>query len=88
MSKIRPYFIILAVIITVLGLFYVWTTMESLKLGYEIEKLSAVKTKIEHENKELLIKKTALDSPSRIYVIAKKMGFFYPKEGEIIMVND
>ncbi len=88
MSKIRPYFIVIVIVLTVLGIFYVWTSMESIKLGYDISKLNAVKAKLEHKHKELLIKKTALDSPSRIYAVAKKMGFIYPKEGEIIMVHD
>ncbi len=88
MSKIKPYFIVLIIILTVLGIFYVWTTMESIKLGYDITKLNDVKSKLEHKRKELLIKKTALSSPSRIYGIAGKMGFIYPEEGEIIMVHD
>ncbi len=88
MSKIKPYFIVLVIILTVLGIFYVWTTMESIKLGYNITKLNNTISKLEHKHKELLIKKTALSSPSRIYGIAGKMGFIYPKEGEIIMVHD
>ncbi|MDA8298764.1 MAG: cell division protein FtsL [Deltaproteobacteria bacterium] len=88
MTKIKPYFIILVIILTILGIFYVWTAMESIKLGYDITKLNDIKSKLEHKNKKLLIKKTALSSPSRIYGIAKKMGFIYPKEGEIIMVHD
>ncbi len=88
MSKIKPYFIVSIIIFTILGMFYVWTTMESIKLGYDINKLNVVKSRLEHKHKELVIKKTALSSPSRIYRIAKKMGFVYPKEGEIIMVND
>jgi cell division protein FtsL len=88
MSKIKPYFIVFIIILTILGIFYVWTTMESIKLGYNITKLNGIKTKLEHKRKELLIKKTALASPSRIYGIAVKIGFIYPKEGEIIMVHD
>lgn len=88
MSRIKPYFIVIAVILTILGLFYVWTTMETIKLGYDINRLTNKKLKLEHKQKTLLIKKTALESPSRIYAIAKKMGFIYPKEGEIIMIHD
>ncbi len=88
MSKIKPYFIVAIITFTILGMFYVWTTMESIKLGYDINKLNIIKSKIERKHKELLIKKAALSSPSRIYKIAKKMGFIYPKEGEIIMVHD
>ena len=88
MSKIKPYFIVLVIILTVLGMFYVWTTMESIKLGYEINRLNIAKSKLEHKQKKLLIKKTALSSPARIYGIAVKMGFVYPKEGKIIMVHD
>ncbi|MCL4542418.1 MAG: cell division protein FtsL [Deltaproteobacteria bacterium] len=87
MSKIKPYFIVLTIIFTISGMFYVWTTMESIKLGYDINKLNIIKSRLEHAHKELLIKKTALSSPSRIYKIAKKMGFIYPKEGEIIMIH-
>ena len=67
MSKIKPYFIVLVIILTILGIFYVWTSMESIKLGYDITKLNNIKSKLEHKRKELLIKKTALSSPSRIY---------------------
>ncbi len=88
MTKIKPYFIVLVIILTMLGIFYVWTAMESVKLGYNITRLNDIKLKLEHKNKKLLIKKTALSSPSRIYGIAKKMGFIYPEEGEIIMVHD
>ena len=88
MSKIKPYLIVLIIMFTILGMFYVWTTMESIKLGYDINKLNTIKSGLEHKHKELLIKKTALSSPSRIYKIAKKMGFIYPKEGKIIMVHD
>ena len=88
MSKIKPYFIVLIIMFTILGMFYVWTTMESIKLGYDINKLNTIKSGLEHKHKELLIKKTALSSPSRIYKITKKMGFIYPKEGKIIMFHD
>lgn len=88
MSKIKPYFIVLVIILTVMGMFYVWTTMESIKLGYDIDKLNRVKAGLEHKRKKLLITKTALSSPGRIYGIASKMGFVYPKEGEIIMVHE
>lgn len=88
MSKIKPHFIVLIVLFAALGMFYVWTSMESMKLGYEISNLNAAKEKLIHTNKKLIIKKTALKSPSRIYKIAKKMGFKYPKEGEIVMVKE
>lgn len=88
MSKIKPYFIVLVIILTILGIFYVWTTMESIRLGYDINRLNHIKSNLVHKNKELLIKKTALSSPSRIYSIAVKLGFIYPKEGEIIIVHD
>ncbi len=88
MSKIKPYFIVSVIMLTILGMFYVWTKMESVKLGYDINKLNVVKLKLEYSHKELLIKETALSSPLRIYNIAEKMNFIYPKEGEIIMVHD
>ncbi len=69
-------------------MFYVWIINENYKLGMEISRLSVVKTKLEHENKKLLIQKTSLESPSRICKYAKKMGFVYPEEGEVIMVHD
>ena len=81
MTKIKPYFIILVIILTILGIFYVWTAMESIKLGYDITKLNDIKSKLEHKNKKLLIKKTALSSPSRIYGIAKKNGFYLSERG-------
>lgn len=88
MSRIKPYFIVLIAIFAIMGMFYVWIAMESIKLGYDINRLNAVKAELEHKHKKLLIKKTALSSPSRIYKLAKEMGFIYPKEGEIIMVHD
>ncbi len=88
MSKIKMHFIALIVILAILGMFYVWTSMETMKFGYDIGKLTAIKAKLIHKNKKLVIQKASLESPSRIYKIAKKMGFIYPKEGEIIIVHD
>ncbi|MHB1680180.1 MAG: cell division protein FtsL [bacterium] len=88
MSKIKPYLIIMIFIISLTGIFYVWTNMESMKLGYEINKLETIKAKLVHKNKKLLIVKASLTSPSRIYKIAKKLGFVYPKEGEVVMIHE
>jgi cell division protein FtsL len=88
MSKIKPYLIIMIFIISLTGIFYVWTNMESMKLGYEINKLETIKAGLIHKNKKLLIVKASLASPARIYKIAKKLGFVYPKEGEVIMIHE
>jgi cell division protein FtsL len=88
MSKIKPYLIIMIFIISLTGIFYVWTNMESMKLGYEINKLETIKAGLVHKNKRLLIVKASLASPARIYRIAKKIGFVYPKEGQVIMIHE
>ncbi|MFQ5900013.1 MAG: cell division protein FtsL [Thermodesulfobacteriota bacterium] len=83
-------FLVIVSIITVMAivLFYVWSRLEIVNLGYNISKENSRKVELLKENKALRLELVNLKSPERIERIAReKSGLFYPLERQIVVIR-
>lgn len=70
-----------------LGLFYVWTRMKVIQLGYEIAELEKKNTGLKNRKRELLVEMTALQSPSELEKRARnEAGLIFPPMGKVVHV--
>lgn len=78
-----------AIIIAMLFvLFYLWSRLMVVSLGYEIAKANREMAELMADNKRLKLEALSLKSPQRIEAIAlDRLGLVYPKREQIIMVK-
>ena len=78
-----------AIIIALLFvLFYLWSRLIVVSLGYEIAKANKEMAELMADNKRFKLEALSLKSPQRIEAIAlDRLGLVYPKEEQIIMVK-
>lgn len=75
----------IAVIVILILTFYVWHQVESVRLGYEINRLEAQIHKLTEEVEELEAKKTAHLSPDKVEKIAvQKLGMRPARADQIL----
>lgn len=78
----------IGILIILLALLYVWTHIEIINSGYDIEKLSAKKRGLEITNKKLTAEIAALTSLERIERKARyDLGMSRPESGQVIIVK-
>ena len=79
--------VLLVVWLLSVGLFYVWTRMQVVQIGYEIADLEK-KNKALHERKrELLVEVASLESPGELESQARqKAGLVVPSMGKVVNV--
>jgi len=69
-------------------LFYVWTRIQVVSLGYEISQKVKERERIEEINRKLKLEVATLKSPRRIERIAiKKLGLRYPTIDQVIILK-
>ena len=84
---LMPCFTILIFIIGVL--FYMWPHLQMIKIGYTYQGLMTKYQRLLQENRVLRLELASVKSLDRIERMAKeKMGFFFPKDGQIVFVKD
>lgn len=77
--------LLVAVIVILILTFYVWHQVESVRLGYEINRLEAQIQKLTEEVEELEAKKTAHLSPDKVEQIAtQKLGMRPVRPDQVI----
>jgi cell division protein FtsL len=70
-----------------LGLFYVWTRMKVIQIGYEIADLEKKNTGLKNRKRELLVEMSSLQSPSELEKRARhKSGLIFPPMGKVVHV--
>lgn len=75
-------------IIAVVTLFYVWSRLLTINLGYEISRAEIEQKNILKENRLLKIDAATLKSPDRIERIARtELGLVYPLQEQIIEIE-
>jgi cell division protein FtsL len=84
---IFPVVVFLAAIVITL-LFFLWSRLETVKLGYDISKENKKTIELINENKNLRLQVVNLKSPERIERLARKrLGLVYPGEGQIVVIR-
>lgn len=85
-----PLFAAIKVIIVVLlfTVFYLWSRLEVVSLGYEIAKASDERGGLMDDNRRLKLEILSLKSPQRIETIAiDRLDLVYPKGEQVIIVK-
>lgn len=86
----NPLFAAIKVIIIVLlfTVFYLWSRLEVISLGYEIANANKEKGVLLDDNGRIKLEILSLKSPNRIEAIAtERLGLVYPKGEQVIIVK-
>lgn len=84
---LMPCFTILIFIIG--AFFYMWPHHQMIKISYTYQGLMAKYQRLLQENRVLRLELASISSLDRIERVAKeKMGFSFPKDGQIVFVKD
>ncbi|MBU0506777.1 MAG: FtsL-like putative cell division protein [bacterium] len=71
-TRIVMKLLTLGVFIVILALFYIWSRIQIVQVGYEINALSGEQQSLKNDNKNLHMELLLLKSPQRIEKIAKE----------------
>jgi cell division protein FtsB len=78
--------VIMAALMT-LGLFYVWTRMKVIQIGYDIADLEKKNAVLKNRKRELSVEMTSLQSPSELEKRARRdAGLIFPPMGKVVHV--
>ncbi|MFH0821874.1 MAG: septum formation initiator family protein [Pseudomonadota bacterium] len=78
---------VLAVWLLFVGLFYVWTRMQLVQIGYEIAKLEEENKDLKKRKGELTLEIASLESPCELEKQARtKAGLVFPEMGKVVHV--
>ncbi|MBI3399354.1 MAG: cell division protein FtsL [Deltaproteobacteria bacterium] len=76
------------VVVLIVTLFYLWSRLAVVSLGYEIADANKERAELISLNKRLKLEILTLKSPERIEAFAgNKLGLVYPKREQIIMIK-
>jgi cell division protein FtsL len=78
--------VVLSVAVLVVGLYYVWTRMQMVQIGYEISDMERKNRDLEKRARELMLEIASLQSPDELEKKASKMGLAFPEMGKVIHV--
>src|SRR3972149_7267600 len=69
-------------------LFYLWSRLEVISLGYDIARANKEQAEFVNENKRLKLEILSLKSPQRIEaLVSERLGLVYPRGGQLIIVK-
>jgi len=68
------------------GLFYVWTRMQIVQIGYEISELSSKNKELANRKRELMLEIASLQSPQELEKKARKQGLVIPHIDRVVHV--
>lgn len=68
------------------GLFYVWTRMQIVQIGYEISELSSKNKELANRKRELMLEIASLQSPQELEKKARKQGLIIPHIDRVVHV--
>ncbi len=78
--------VIVSVTILFVGLFYVWTRMQIVQIGYEISELETKNREIKNRKRELQLEIASLQSPEELERKARKLGLVSPAMQRVVHV--
>ena len=65
------------------GMLYAWQHFRSIEYGYQIEQATAERDRLAEMNRALRLEEASLRDPSRIDVLARRMGMTSPHPGQV-----
>lgn len=72
----------------VLVFVFVWERVDTVRLGYQIERSKAQKLMLERERDQLQVRFSSLTAPERIAKVAtERLGMILPQKGQIVTVH-
>ena len=80
-SKLKVLFrlIVLSMVVLMLSLFYIWSRVEVVKMGYEIGSLIKTQKDLKAQNQKLKLELSVLKAPERIEALAiEKLKMNWP----------
>ena len=70
------------------ALLFVWERVDLVRLGHQVHQLQKQYKRLERENHELKVKRSALSSPEYIARVAtKRLGMVSPEPGQVVLVT-
>lgn len=76
------------VIVIAALIFYTWSRLEVVRLGYEIFNANSEMRRLDQENKEMILEIATLKSPKRIERIAREeLNLLPPRDEQIIILR-
>ena len=72
----------------VLVFVFVWERVDTVRLGYQIERSKAQKLLLDRERDQLQVRFSSLTAPERIAKVAtERLGMVRPQQGQIVTVH-
>ena len=85
--RASPFMVVaLSAAVLFVGLFYVWTRMQLVQIGYEISSLETKNNDLKKRKRELLLEIASLQSPHELESKAVKNGLVFPAVGKVVHV--
>jgi cell division protein FtsL len=79
--------LLMVVLLLFLGLFYVWTRMKLVQIGYEVADLEKKNTALNNRKRELSLEIASIQSPGELEKQArKKVGLVFPSIRRVVHV--
>ena len=78
--------VVLFLAVLAVGLFYVWTRMQLVEIGYEISNLENRNRDLKKRSSELALEIASLESPAELERKASRMGLILPPVGRVVHV--
>ncbi len=69
------------------ALFFVWTRVETIRLGYALSRATAAQARLLAERDSLRVDVAALKSPERLRKLAKQRGLAPPRPERVLSAN-
>lgn len=73
-----------AVPLVMVGLFYVWARVTTIRLGYELSSANEESKVLEEHNQSLRMERSALESPARLIRLGEELGLGPPRASQIV----
>jgi cell division protein FtsL len=78
--------VVLSAAVLFVGLFYVWTRMQMVQIGYEISRTESKNRELQKRMRELTLEIASLQSPAELEKKASKIGLTLPPMDKVIHV--
>ena len=78
--------VLLSITVLFVGLFYVWTRMQIVQVGYEISALKSKSRDLKNRKRELELEIASLQSPRELEKKALKLGLVSPAMRSVVHV--
>jgi len=78
--------VVMSAAILLVGLFYVWTRMQIVQIGYEVSSLEEKNKDLKNRKRELVVEIASLQSPGELDDKAAKLGLIIPPVNKVVNV--